>query len=76
LNFDAARVASVPRTFINCTVPPLATIDAARRRVMDPQFWDGLWQQNSRVIEMKTGHDPMISAPTELTALLLACAEA
>jgi hypothetical protein len=53
----------------------LATIDAARRRVMDPQFWDGLWRQNSRVIEMKTGHDPMISAPTELTALLLACAE-
>jgi len=24
---------------------------------------------------MKTGHDPMISAPKELTALLLACAD-
>jgi pimeloyl-ACP methyl ester carboxylesterase len=75
LNFDAARVASVPRTFINCTVPPLATIDAVRRRVIDPQFWDGLWIQNASVIEMKTGHDPMISAPKELTALLLACAD-
>jgi pimeloyl-ACP methyl ester carboxylesterase len=75
LNFDAARVASVPRTFINCTVPPLATIDAVRRRVIDPQFWDGLWMQNASVIEMKTGHDPMISAPKELTALLLACAD-
>jgi hypothetical protein len=52
----------------------LATIDAVRRRVLDPQFWEGQWLPNSRVIEMKTGHDPMISAPTELTALLLACA--
>jgi hypothetical protein len=75
LNFDAARVASVPRTFINCTEPPLATIDASRQRVIDPQFWDGLWMQNASVIEMKTGHDPMVSAPKELTALLLACAD-
>jgi pimeloyl-ACP methyl ester carboxylesterase len=76
LRFDPARVASVSRTFINCTLPPLATIDAVRRRVVDPQFWDGLWLQNSRVIEMKTGHDPMVSAPKELTALLSTCAEA
>ena len=75
LNFDPARVASVPRTFINCTVPPLATIDAVRRRVVDPQFWDGQWLPHSSVIEMKTGHDPMISAPQELTALLLRCAD-
>jgi hypothetical protein len=75
LNFDPARVASVPRTFINCTVPPLATIDAVRRRVVDPLFWDGLWLPNSQVIEMKTGHDPMISAPQALTALLLRCAD-
>jgi hypothetical protein len=46
-----------------------------RRRVIDPQFWDGLWMQNASVIEMKTGHDPMISAPKELTELLLACAD-
>jgi len=74
LNFDPARVASVHRTFINCTVPPLATIDAVRRRVVDPLFWDGQWLPNSQVVEMKTGHDPMISAPQELTALLLRCA--
>jgi hypothetical protein len=74
LNFEAARVARVPRTFIDCTVPPLATIDESRRRVRDPKFWDGLWHQNASLIEMKTGHDPMISAPKELTALLLACA--
>jgi hypothetical protein len=53
----------------------LATIDAVRRRVVDPLFWDGLWLPNSQVIEMKTGHDPMISAPQELTALLLRCAD-
>jgi hypothetical protein len=52
----------------------LATIDAVRRRVVDPQFWDGQWLPHSRVIEMKTGHDPMISAPQDLTALLLDCA--
>ena len=32
---------AVPRTFVNCTKPTLATIDAIRPRVVDPKFWDG-----------------------------------
>ena len=72
LNFDAQRVASVPRTFVNCTQPPLATIDVSRQRMRDPSFWDGAWLPGSRVVEMATGHDPMVSDPQGLSRLLLA----
>ena len=71
LDFDALRVASVSRTFINCTEPPLGTIEACRLRMTDPKFWDGAWLPGSNVIEMKTGHDPMISDPNGLLKLLL-----
>ncbi len=76
LQFDPARVAAVPRTFVNCTAPALATIDAIRPRLVDPKFWDGHWQggAGARVVELRTGHDPMVSAPAELTEVLLACA--
>jgi len=70
LDFDPQRVAQVPRTFINCTQPPLATIDVIRTRVTDPKFWDGAWLPGSRVVELVTGHDPMISEPEALTRLL------
>ena len=71
LDFDALRVASVSRTFINCTEPPLGTIEASRLRMTDPKFWDGAWLPGSNVIEMKTGHDPMISDPNGMLKLLL-----
>jgi pimeloyl-ACP methyl ester carboxylesterase len=71
LDFDPVRVAQVPRTFINCTRPPLATIDVIRTRVTDPKFWDGAWLPDSRVVTLATGHDPMISAPAALTQCLL-----
>lgn len=71
LNFDAQRVATVPRTFVSCTEPPLATIEPSRRRAKDPKFWDGAWLPNSKFIEIKTGHDPMISAPAALTRILI-----
>ena len=74
LQFDAKRVAQTPRTFINCTRPTLATIDVIRTRVQDPRFWDGAWLPGSRRVDMATGHDPMISAPEELTAVLQECA--
>lgn len=74
LDFSAERVASVARTFIHYTQPTLATIVAIRPRVSDEKFWDGHWLPNSRVIELKTGHDPMISAPQDLTQILLDCA--
>lgn len=74
LDFDPVRVAAVPRTFVNCTEPPLATIDVIRTRVVDPKFWSGAWLPGSRVVTLTTGHDPMISAPAELTQILLDCA--
>jgi hypothetical protein len=64
-------VASVPRTFINCTSPPLGTIDVSRLRMVDPKFWDGAWLPDSQVLEMHTGHDPMVSEPDGLVQHLL-----
>jgi pimeloyl-ACP methyl ester carboxylesterase len=63
LAFDAARVARLPRTFIDCTAPALPTIAAMRRRVREQPGW--------RVVEIATGHLPMVSAPKELLAALL-----
>jgi pimeloyl-ACP methyl ester carboxylesterase len=63
LNFDAQRVASVARTFIDCTEPALATIDVMRKRVRTDPGW--------KVVGMRTGHDPMVSQPEELARLLL-----
>jgi pimeloyl-ACP methyl ester carboxylesterase len=76
LDFDARRVASVPRTFVDCVKPRLGTIDSIRPRVRDANFWDGAWTGGGgvRVVEMQTGHDPMVSAPRELADLLSACA--
>jgi pimeloyl-ACP methyl ester carboxylesterase len=66
LNFDPALVWAIPHSFIDCTNPPLATIDAARKRVRSEPGWT--------VHEMATGHDPMVSAPQELAQLLKAVA--
>ena len=74
LDFDVGRVAAVPRTFVSCTQPALATIEPSRLRVKDPKFWNGAWLPNSNFVEIKTGHDPMISEPHALTQILLDCA--
>jgi pimeloyl-ACP methyl ester carboxylesterase len=74
LDFDIKRVAAIPRTFVNCTQPALATIEPSRLRVKDPKFWDGAWLPNSKIVELKTGHDPMISEPAALTKILIDCA--
>lgn len=74
LDFDPQRVASVPRTFINCTEPALGTIDASRSRMLDPLFWGGAWLPGSQLVEMKTGHDAMVSDPQRLLTCLLALA--
>ena len=66
LVFDPARVATVPRTSIDCNQPALANIDAMRRRVRSEPGW--------RVVEIATGHDAMISAPEVLARRLLGCA--
>lgn len=75
LDFDPQRVAHVPRTFIDCTQPKLATIDAIRLRVRDASFWNGAWLPGSRIVEMATGHDPMISERHAMTRLLLELAD-
>jgi hypothetical protein len=63
LDFDAERVAAVPRTFIDCTQPALATIAPSRVRVRSEPGWN--------VVEMATGHDPMVSEPAALSQILL-----
>ena len=63
LQFDAARVDALPRTFIDCTQPALATIAPSRVRVRSEPGWN--------VVEMATGHDPMVSEPAALSQILL-----
>lgn len=64
LTFDPAQVFDRPRTFIDCVQPALPTIAASRRRVRAAPGW--------RIVEIATGHDPMVSAPDELVRALLA----
>ncbi len=68
LALDAARLAQLPRTYIACTAPSFPTAKPHHDRV---RGWPG-WQ----VVEMATGHCPMVSAPQELAALLLRLAGA
>jgi pimeloyl-ACP methyl ester carboxylesterase len=77
LEFDPARAAAVPRTFVDCTEPRLPTIDAIRPRVRDPKFWDGLWTGGggARIRELPTGHDPMVTMPQALAQVLLEAAD-
>jgi pimeloyl-ACP methyl ester carboxylesterase len=66
LDFDAATVQALPRSFIDCTAPALATIATARARVRSEPGWN--------IVEIASGHDAMISAPRPLLAALLALA--
>jgi len=63
LQFDAERWARVPRAFIDCNEPPLATIDGSRRRVRGLRGFE--------VVEIATGHCPMVSTPDALVSHLL-----
>lgn len=64
LDFDGEAWARVPRCFIDCTSPALATIAPSRQRVRREPGWN--------LIEMATGHDPMVSEPQALAEHLLA----
>ena len=66
LSFDADRWAALPRTFVDCTTPALPTIDPSRQLVRSRPGWE--------VVELDTGHDPMISAAADLAAVLLTVA--
>ncbi|SNS43354.1 Alpha/beta hydrolase family protein [Geodermatophilus pulveris] len=67
LHFDAGRWAARPRTYVDCTAPALPTIEPSRRLVRSQPGWE--------VVGLATGHDPMVSAPEELAAVLLAAAD-
>lgn len=62
LHFDEARVAGLARTFVDCTSPALPAIETSRRRVRSEPGW--------QLVEIATGHDPMISAPAQLLGIL------
>ena len=62
LHFDEARVAGLPRTFIDCTSPALPTVDRSRQRVRSEPGW--------RIVEIATGHAAMVSAPTRLVEII------
>ncbi len=64
LHFDAARLAGVPRTYLACTAPALATVVPHHQRIRTLPGW--------QVIELATGHCPMVSAPDALARHLLA----
>lgn len=66
LHFDAARLARLPRTFVDCTTPAWPSIAPMRRRVRSEPGW--------RVRELATGHDVMVGAPGPLARLLLEAA--
>ena len=63
LDFDAQRWAALPRTFIDCNAPALATIAPMRERVRSQPGWN--------LHEIATGHDAMVSAPDALVRILL-----
>lgn len=66
LDFQRERWLRLPRTFIDCNAPAFATIQPFRERVRQQTGWD--W----RVIP--TGHCPMVSTPSELSAMLIGLA--
>jgi pimeloyl-ACP methyl ester carboxylesterase len=66
LHYDGALVETLPRLFIDCHQPAYPTIDAMRKRVRELPGW--------QVVEMATGHFPMVTQPELLVRHLLAFA--
>lgn len=67
LDFDADAWRRLPRTFIDCHRPALATIAASRERVRAQGDWD--------LHLLPTGHQAMVSAPQALLEVLLPLAQ-
>ena len=53
----------VPKLYIDCTDPQIPSLVEMKKRYRDRPEWP--------IEELKTGHDAMISAPHELTQILL-----
>lgn len=66
LDFDEQRLAALPRHFIDCNQPAYPTINPSRQRVRSTPGW--------QVVEIATGHCPMVSASATLVTHLLAMA--
>ena len=64
--FDGVRWAVLPRCFIDCNRPAYPTIDGSRQRVRSQPGW--------RIVELPTGHYPMVTTPAVLVEHLLALA--
>ena len=67
LHYDGALLAALPRLFVDCTQPAYPTIDAMRKRVRELPGW--------QVVELATGHFPMVTQPELLARYLLAFAQ-
>jgi pimeloyl-ACP methyl ester carboxylesterase len=64
--FDEVKVWTLPKLYISCEQPQLASVNKSRDRAKASQH-AGSW----RVEVLQTGHDPMLTMPEELTAHLL-----
>ena len=60
---DALELVIVPRTYIHCTNPSYAALQASRDWVKAQPGW--------RWADIATGHDAMVMAPDELTRMLI-----
>jgi pimeloyl-ACP methyl ester carboxylesterase len=64
-NLAAGRgAAALPRTYIDCTEPLYSDFNGLKARLKADPAW--------KYVEIRTGHNAMVSAPEELTTLLLA----
>ena len=64
-NLAAGRgAAALPRTYIDCVDPLYSDFNGLKPRLKADPAW--------KYVEIRTGHNAMMSAPDELTALLLA----
>jgi pimeloyl-ACP methyl ester carboxylesterase len=62
LNIKGPVGNNLPRTYIHCTNPSYAALEASRVWVKQQQGWH--W------MEISTGHDAMVTAPDELSTML------
>ena len=76
LAIDDAAMATVPKTYIDCTKPALPAVQRSRERVhaaiaaqatKSATDYDKSW----RYFELACGHDPMVDQPQALSELLL-----
>ena len=63
LHYDGDALAKLPRLFIDCNQPAYPTIAAMRARVRELPGW--------QVVEIATGHCPMVTRPEALARHLL-----